>query len=122
MASSIVTYFAKPEVRETIERLKAAGVNMEYKGAEGAEATVADNPFAGKTVVLTGTLSSMSRNEATQFLEMLGATVTGSVSKKTDMVIAGEKAGSKLDKAQKLGILVLDEQTFLAMLPAHAKE
>jgi DNA ligase (NAD+) len=122
MASSIVTYFAKPEVRETIERLKAAGVNMEYKGAEGDEAAVADNPFAGKTVVLTGTLSSMSRNEATQILETLGATVTGSVSKKTDMVIAGEKAGSKLDKAQKLGIPVLDEQTFLEMLPAHAKE
>jgi DNA ligase (NAD+) len=64
----------------------------------------------------------MSRNEATQILETLGATVTGSVSKKTGLVIAGEKAGSKLDKAQKLGIPVLDEQTFLAMLPAHAKE
>jgi DNA ligase (NAD+) len=124
IASSVVTYMAKPEVRETIERLKAAGVNMEYKGADAetaGEAVSEDSPFAGKTVVLTGTLSSMSRSEAATLLESLGATVTGSVSKKTDLVIAGEKAGSKLDKAQKLGVPVWDEAAFLAHLPERVK-
>ncbi|MBA4494798.1 NAD-dependent DNA ligase LigA [Paenactinomyces guangxiensis] len=123
MAASIVTYMKKPEVRETIERLKEAGVNMEYRGAgpEETEPAAADNPFAGKTVVITGTLEQMSRNEATQLLESLGASVTGSVSKKTDLLIAGEKAGSKLDKAQKLGIQILDEESFLSQLPESIK-
>ncbi|SEM91132.1 NAD-dependent DNA ligase LigA [Lihuaxuella thermophila] len=123
MAASIVTYMAKPEVRETIERLKAAGVNMEYKGAaaQADQAAEGDHPFAGKTVVITGTLERMSRNEATRLLESLGANVTGSVSKKTDLLIAGEKAGSKLDKAQKLGVPVIDEETFLSWLPESVK-
>lgn len=124
MAASIVTYMEKPEVRETLERLKAAGVNMAYKGAspQAAEAAAGEeNPFKGKTIVITGTLERMSRSEATQLLESLGAQVTGSVSKKTDLLIAGEKAGSKLDKAQKLGISVWDEGTFLSHLPDQVK-
>jgi DNA ligase (NAD+) len=119
IAASVAEYFAKPEVKETIRRLKQAGVNMEYLGADagGTTAGAKDSPFAGKTVVLTGTLSAMTRNEAAALLESLGAQVTGSVSKKTDLLIAGEKAGSKLDKAKKWGVLVWDEETFLKNLP-----
>lgn len=72
-----------------------------------------DSPFTNKTVVLTGTLEKMSRSEAKKLLESLGASVSGSVSRKTDLVIAGENAGSKLDKANSLGIPVMDEETFL---------
>jgi DNA ligase (NAD+) len=119
MAASIVTYCRKPEVRETIERLRTAGVNMEYRGAhaKGTEVAAAENPFTGKTIVITGTLQYMSRAEAARQLESLGATVTGSVSKKTDFLIAGEKAGSKLKKAQMLGVAILDEDALLAQLP-----
>lgn len=116
MAQSIVTYFARPEVKELIHRLKAAGVNMEYTGSRQADASSSDSFFAGKTVVLTGTLEQLTRNEAKEKLEALGAKVTSSVSKKTDLVIAGEKAGSKLDKARELGITVLNEQEFLDKL------
>ncbi|MFC7441876.1 NAD-dependent DNA ligase LigA [Laceyella putida] len=119
MAASVVTYMEKPEVRETIRRLAEAGVNMQYKGPAPVQTAggATESPFAGKTVVITGTLERMSRNEAAALLESLGANVTGSVSKKTDLLIAGEKAGSKLDKANKLGIAVWDEETFLAHLP-----
>jgi DNA ligase (NAD+) len=109
MAHSIVEYFAKPEVQHMIIRLKQAGVNMTYKGPKLVQAEELDSPFAGKTVVLTGTLEQMSRNEAKEKLEALGAKVTGSVTKNTDLVIAGEKAGSKLEKAQQLNIEVIDE-------------
>ncbi|MFY0546220.1 NAD-dependent DNA ligase LigA [Brevibacillus sp. H7] len=114
MAASIVNYFALPQAQAVVERLKAAGVNMTYKGVriEGGE----DLPFAGKTIVLTGTLASMSRQEAEEKIARLGGKVTGSVSKKTDLVIAGEKAGSKLEKAEKLGVAVMDEAGFLQML------
>ncbi|WP_460415994.1 NAD-dependent DNA ligase LigA [Planifilum fimeticola] len=115
MADSIVTYFAKPEVREVVERLRAAGVNFSFKGPRTEEAA-AESPFAGKTVVLTGTLKHFSRKEASERIEALGGKVTGSVSKNTDLLIAGEKAGSKLRKAQDLGVQVIDEQTFLEML------
>jgi len=114
MAASIVSYFAMPQARAVIERLKAAGVNMAYKGVRAEEG--ADLPFAGKTIVLTGTLSSMSRQEAEEKIARLGGKVTGSVSKKTDLVIAGEKAGSKLEKAEKLGVQVMDEAGFLQIL------
>lgn len=116
MAASILTYFAQPQVHHLIERLKAAGVNMEYTGIRATEAA-AESPFHGKTVVITGTLVAMSRPEAEEKVTLLGGKATGSVSKKTDMVIAGEKAGSKLEKARDLGIPIIDEQTFLAMLP-----
>lgn len=121
MAGSVVAYMNKPEVREIINRLKKAGVNMEYKGpVVGTQTDAADDPFAGKTIVITGTLEIMSRKEASELLEALGANVTGSVSKKTDLLIAGEKAGSKLDKARKLNVTVWDEKTFLDHLPEGA--
>ena len=94
--------------------LKMFGLNMDYLGS--TEVVDESNPFFGKVVVLTGTLSSMGRNEAKGILENLGANVSGSVSKKTDFVIAGVEAGSKLDKAQKLGVTVLDEEAFLNMI------
>lgn len=113
MANRIVTYFAKPEVQELIERLRTAGVNMTYTGPKRVSPEELDSPFAGKTIVLTGSLEHFSRNELKEKLEALGAKVSGSVSKKTDLVIAGENAGSKLEKAQELQIEVIDEQELL---------
>jgi DNA ligase (NAD+) len=110
MADSIQLYFSKPEVKELMEELQSLGVNMTYKGPKLIKVEDLDTPFAGKTVVLTGKLSILTRNGAKEKLERLGAKVTGSVSKNTDMLIAGEDAGSKLDKAKKLGIDVWDEQ------------
>jgi DNA ligase (NAD+) len=117
MASSLVNYFRQPQAEAVIERLKAAGVNMTYKGVRAESG--ADLPLAGKTIVLTGTLSSMTRQEAEEAIVRLGGKVTGSVSKKTDLVIAGEKAGSKLEKAEKLGVAVMDEAGFLQMLEGN---
>ena len=77
--------------------------------------------ITGKTVVITGTLQKMSRKEATDLLESLGANVTGSVSKKTDLLVAGEKAGSKLDKAKKLDVTIWDEETLLSHLPEEVR-
>ena len=113
VARSIVNFFADERNMETINALKAQNVNFEYKGST---VSAADSYFSGKTVVLTGTLSSYGRKEATELLENLGAKVTGSVSKATDVVIAGVEAGSKLDKAQALGITVLNEDEFLALI------
>jgi DNA ligase (NAD+) len=110
MADSIQLYFSKPEVKELMEELQSLGVNMTYKGPKLVKVEDLDTPFAGKTVVLTGKLSILTRNDAKERLERLGAKVTGSVSKNTDMLIAGEDAGSKLDKAKKLGIDIWDEQ------------
>ena len=84
-----------------------------------AAAAVAQGPLEGQTVVLTGTLSAMSRDEAKAKLEALGAKVSGSVSKKTSFVVAGEAAGSKLDKAQELGVEIWDEARLLAFLAEH---
>jgi len=114
VAESIVGFFADPIHRESIARMRAAGVKAEA----GRPAVVrTDSVFSGKTVVLTGTLSSMTRDEAAKRLEALGAKVAGSVSKKTDFVIAGENAGSKLAKARELGVAVIDDETeFLRML------
>ncbi|USG66448.1 NAD-dependent DNA ligase LigA [Brevibacillus ruminantium] len=114
MAASIVDYFRQPQAQAVIERLKAASVNMSYKGIRVESG--ADLPFAGKTIVLTGTLSTMTRQEAEEAIARLGGKVTGSVSKKTDLVIAGEKAGSKLEKAEKLGVTVMDEAGFRELL------
>ncbi|AYC30300.1 NAD-dependent DNA ligase LigA [Paenisporosarcina cavernae] len=111
MANSIVQFFDNEEVQQLIERLKNAGVNMTYLGKR--QAIPEDSSWAGKTVVLTGKLSQLTRQEAKDKLEALGATVTGSVSKKTDLVIAGEEAGSKLDKANSLGIEVWTEQQMM---------
>ncbi|PTM57492.1 NAD-dependent DNA ligase LigA [Desmospora activa] len=116
MAESIVTYFETPEVRETLRRLEQAGVNLTYRGPDLEETPLADTPFAGKTVVLTGTLASMSRQDAGARIKALGGNVTNSVSKNTDMLIAGDKAGSKLKKAQDLGVRVVEEEELLSLL------
>lgn len=115
MAESIVTYFANEEIQTLIARLKDVGVNMVYKGKKVVVEAGA-NPFAGKTIVLTGKLAQLTRNEAKAKIEELGGTVAGSVSKKTDLVIAGEDAGSKLEKAQSLGIEIWDENRLIENL------
>jgi DNA ligase (NAD+) len=116
MADSVVTYFDSEKVTELIAELKAVGVNMEYKGPRPVSAEQSHSFFAGKTVVLTGKLQQLSRNEAQEKIEALGGNIAGSVSKKTDLVIAGEDAGSKLTKAESLGIEVWNEQRMLEEL------
>ncbi|MGX6444641.1 NAD-dependent DNA ligase LigA [Neobacillus sp. K501] len=116
MADSIVAFFEQEEANELMKELAAAGVNMEYKGPKPVSVEDSDSIFAGKTVVLTGKLEVLSRNEAKEKIEALGGNVSGSVSKKTHLVIAGEDAGSKLTKAQELGIEVWDEEKLLAEL------
>ena len=116
MADSVVRYFQNEEVHELIEELKEAGVNMTYKGPKPVAVEDIDSVFAGKTIVLTGKLEQLSRGEAKKKLEEQGAKVTGSVSKSTDLVIAGEDAGSKLEKAESLGIDVWSENRFLEEL------
>ncbi len=116
VADSIVQFFADPLMQHSIASMLQAGIAPQAPAAPVA-ADVA-GPFFGKTVVLTGTLTSFGRDEAQKRLERLGAKVSGSVSKKTDFVVAGEAAGSKLEKANQLGVQVLDEATFLAMLDA----
>ncbi|MBM7704251.1 NAD-dependent DNA ligase LigA [Metabacillus iocasae] len=116
MADAIVTYFSQDEVMTLIEELAEHGVNMTYKGPKLVAASDSDSYFAGKTVVLTGKLEQLSRNDAKAQVEALGGKVTGSVSKKTDLVVAGEDAGSKLTKAQELEIEVWDEERLLQEL------
>lgn len=115
MASSLVEYFSNEDARAVIGRLAEAGVNMTYKGKK-VEVAIGDSPFAGKTIVLTGKLEQLTRNEAKAKIEELGGTVTGSVSKKTDLVIAGADAGSKLTKAEQLGIEVWTEDNLIEQL------
>lgn len=105
IAQSLQTYFATEGSKILLDELKEAGVNLDYKG----QTVVADAALSGLTVVLTGKLERLKRSEAKSKLESLGAKVTGSVSKKTDLVVAGADAGSKLQKAQELGIEVRDE-------------
>lgn len=110
MAQSVVDFFSQIENRELVSRLEQLGVNM-----NSHEAPVS-NRFEGLTFVLTGTLPTLSRNEAAAMLEAEGAKVSGSVSKKTSFVVAGDDAGSKLTKAQSLGVTVIDEAEMLKML------
>jgi DNA ligase (NAD+) len=117
VAQSIRTFFDQPHNREVVEQLRAAGVTWEEH--EGAAADTAPKPFAGKTFVLTGTLPSMTRDEAKELIEAAGGKVAGSVSKKTHYVVAGAEAGSKLDKAQELGVPVLDEEGLRQLLATH---
>ncbi|WP_374521460.1 NAD-dependent DNA ligase LigA [Hydrogenophaga sp.] len=112
VAQSIRTFFDQPHNREVVEQLRAAGVSW----PEGEPAERAPQPLLGKTFVLTGTFPTLKRDEAKAMLEAAGAKVAGSVSKKTDYVVAGEEAGSKLDKAQELGVAVIDEAQMLALL------
>ena len=116
VASSVRTFFDQPHNREVVEQLRAAGVSWDE--SDGAPEASAPKPLAGKVVVLTGTLPTLSRDQAKDLLEAAGAKVTGSVSKKTDWVVAGAEAGSKLDKARELGIAVLGEDELLALLAA----
>ena len=115
VAAHIAHFFAEPHNREAIDALESAGVHW----PEGAPQRATEGPMAGKTVVLTGGLSAMSRDEAGAKLEALGAKVAGSVSKKTSLVVAGEAAGSKLAKAQELDIEIWDEADMLAFLAEH---
>ncbi|EOH99070.1 DNA ligase [Enterococcus moraviensis ATCC BAA-383] len=116
IADSLVTYFENEEVHELMDELTKAGVNFEYKGIRTSQLEAVESPFKEKTVVLTGKLTHYSREEAKEKIENLGGKVTGSVSKKTDIVVAGEDAGSKLTKAQDLGIEIWDEQQMVTAL------
>ncbi|KRL04027.1 NAD-dependent DNA ligase LigA [Liquorilactobacillus oeni] len=112
IGQSLITYFSRQEVKDLITELRQAGVNFKYLGVSERNVEKQTGFFADKKIVLTGTLEKMTRNEARKWLEAHGADVTGSVSKNTDCVIAGSEAGSKLTKAQKLGITILNEQQF----------
>ena len=112
VAESIAGFFREPHNREVIEQLRAAGVTWTETAGESAPA----GPFTGKIVVLTGSLASMTRDEAKERIEARGGRITGSVSKKTDYVVAGAEAGSKLDRARELGVAVLDEEQLLKLL------
>lgn len=111
-AKQVYDFFQAEDNRKMLEKFKRAGVNMEQ------EITVAGGKFAGLTFVLTGTLTTMSRNEAAELIQSLGGKASSSVSKKTNYVVAGENAGSKLTKAENLGIKILSEAEFIAMTKA----
>jgi len=115
LAASLRSWLDEPRNRELVARLRAAGVRMEVPESERLHAA-APGPLTGRTYVITGTLASMTREEATAALERLGAKVAGSVSKKTTAVIVGEEAGSKADKARALGVATLDEAAFRALI------
>ncbi len=115
VAGSIVDFFRSEENRRTIEKLLARGV------APTEAARRAGGPFSGKTFVFTGTLPTLGRKEAQEMVERLGGRAAGSVSKKTDYVVAGDEAGSKLDKARELGLAVLSEGEFLELLAREGK-
>ena len=112
IAESVVTWLSVPTNVDLLERLEKAGLKMEFAVRAKSER----NPFFGKTLVFTGTLPTLGRAEAQTMAQDVGAKVSGSVSKKTDYVIAGAEAGSKLEKAEKLGVTVIDEATFLEMI------
>src|SRR5881296_2857287 len=112
IAKSLTQWFGDPRNLKLVDRLREAGVNFKSSLHSAAAAV---GPFSGKTFVLTGTLPTMSREQATAKIESLGGKVSGSVSKKTDYVLAGEEAGSKLEKAQKLGVKTIDEAEFNRM-------
>ncbi|WP_397406402.1 NAD-dependent DNA ligase LigA [Polaromonas sp.] len=116
VAQSIRTFFDQPHNREVVEQLRACGVTW----PEGKPAARAPQPLSGKTFVITGTLPTLSRDEAKDRVEAAGGKVAGSVSKKTDFVVAGTEAGSKLTKALELGVAVIDEAALLALLAAPA--
>ena len=114
-AEWILDFFHAPHNLEVLDRLLAAGIHWDAPIAPTRQ------PLNGESWVVTGTLSSMGRDDATQFLQALGARVSGSVSSKTKCVVAGEKAGSKLDKAEKLGIPVINEEQFIALMKEHGQ-
>ena len=111
MANSIVEFFSQDQTKDLLKRLEAAGVNM-----QAIQDEVTDNRFDGKIFVLTGSLEKFTRKEAEDIIEKFGGKTSGSVSKKTDYVLAGEEAGSKLIKAQTLGIDIISEDDFENMI------
>jgi DNA ligase (NAD+) len=113
VAQSIRQFFEQPHHREIVEQLRAAGIRWDEHEGQG---DLSPKPLAGRTMVLTGTLPTLSREQAKELLEAAGAKVAGSVSKKTSAVVAGAEAGSKLDKARELGVPVLDEDGLRALL------
>ncbi|MDT2595861.1 NAD-dependent DNA ligase LigA [Enterococcus dongliensis] len=113
IADSVVTYFENEEVHELMRELADRGVNLKYKGLRSSQLAEVDSPFKNKTVVLTGKLIDYTREEAKEKIQTLGGKVTGSVSKKTDIVVAGEEAGSKLSKAQSLGVEIWNEKQMI---------
>lgn len=123
IADSVVTYFENEEVHDLMKELADRGVNLVYKGLRTSQLEEVESPFKGKTVVLTGKLLEYTREDAKEKIENLGGKVTGSVSKKTDIVVAGEDAGSKLTKAESLGIDVWNEaQMIQAIEASHTEE
>ena len=122
VAQSLVNFFAESHNREVVEQLHACGIVWPERESAVTIAALAQGVFAGKTVVLTGMLSALTRDEAKERLEAAGAKVAGSVSKKTDFLIAGAEAGSKLDKARELGVPVMDEAQLLAALESQTKD
>jgi DNA ligase (NAD+) len=114
VAQSIRTFFDQPHNREVVEQLRAAGIT--WPEGEGAADSAGPQPLAGRTLVLTGTLPTLGRDQAKALIEAAGGKVSGSVSKKTFAVVAGDEAGSKLDKARELGVPVLDEAGLRALL------
>jgi DNA ligase (NAD+) len=114
MATTIHSWFGDPSVLTLLEKLRAAGLNFGERDPKGA-APAADGPFKGTTWVLTGTLS-IPREEADEIIRLRGGKVSGSVSAKTTYLLAGEEAGSKLEKAQKLGVKVLTEEEFRKLI------
>ena len=112
VAQSIHTFFAQPHNRETVEQLRACGVHWD----EDTGAASAPQTLQGLTFVLTGTLPTLSRDEAKALIESAGGKVSGSVSRKTNYVVAGQEAGSKLDKARELGVPVIDEAALQTLL------
>ena len=116
MAQAVIHYFSQEKVVELIQKLKDLGINMTYKGRTEVDVDEEANEFLNKTFVLTGKLENFTRKEAKDLIEAYGGKVTSSVSKNTDVVIAGEAAGSKYDRATKLGITIWDEATFQEMI------
>ncbi|MGE4589246.1 MAG: NAD-dependent DNA ligase LigA [Acidaminococcaceae bacterium] len=113
IAESVISYFAVPSNQDLLYKLKKLGLNMEMKGVAGTDAS---HPFFDKTLVFTGTMPTLDRATAQTMAQDVGAKVSGSVSKKTDYVVAGAEAGSKLTKAQELGVKVIDETEFMRLL------
>jgi DNA ligase (NAD+) len=112
MAESVVVFFNQKQTKDIIEKLKAVGVNILSDGKR----KINDSRFDGKTFVLTGTLRGFTRKEAEEIIKNFGGKTSASVSKKTDFVLAGDEAGSKLDKAMALGIPVINEDRFIEMI------
>jgi DNA ligase (NAD+) len=108
IANGVEAYFSDPAGKRLVEKLRRYGVNFTEP-----RAVAAGGALSGKTIVITGTLPTMSRTKATEMIEAAGGRVTGSVSKSTDFLVAGEEAGSKLDKAKSLGVEVIDEAELL---------